>query len=202
MRKTLAFLLACLLLAGCSAPAQEPVTEPTATEPEPTVEEPTEVTEEEVEEAPLSLGTFSAETLDGETITEAIFADADLTVINVWATYCGPCKEEMPVLGMLDQELETVQMLGIVTDVIDQTGAPDPAQIELALELADAAGCGYPNLVLNQSLAYLGFASLSAVPATLFVDNQGNLVGQGFYGALDEATWRQVIQERLEMAQQ
>ena len=51
----------------------------------------------------------------------------------------------------------------------------------------------------KNKLAMLGFAGLSAVPATLFVDRDGNLVGQGFYGALDEAGWRETIAERLEM---
>ena len=105
----------------------------------------------------------------------------------------------MTYLGQLDRELDNVQVLGIVTDVIDQNAQPDEAQVELALEIMEASGCSYPSLILNESLAYLGFAGLSAVPATLFVDNEGNLIGQGFYGALDEAGWNAVITERLEM---
>lgn len=151
-------------------------------------------------DVPIPLGSFTAQTLTGETVTEAIFAEADLTVINVWGTYCGPCKEEMPFLGMLHNELENVQVLGIVIDVIDQQGQPDAGQIDLALELCAAANVIYPNLVINESLAMLGFAGVQGVPATVFVDCNGNLVGNGFYGALDEETWRQVIQERLEMA--
>ena len=221
MKRIISLLLVLLLLTGCGAPAQSVPEEPqeTMTEEEPAAEAPLEedpAAEEPVEEeipeepteeeassenAPIPLGTFSAETLTGETVTEAIFAEADLTVINVWATYCDPCKQQMPTLGLLDRELEGVQVLGIASDVIDQTGAPDPDQIEFAIELAEIAGCDYPILVLNLSLAYLGFANLGAVPATLFVDSEGNLVGQGFYGALDEATWRLVIAERLEAVQ-
>ena len=197
MKKTLALLLALLLLTGCGAntPKEEPVVEePIAGE---TVEEPAEESSE-----PAYLGDFSAQTLTGETLDQSFFANADLTVINIWATYCGPCKQEMPVLGALDKELENVQVLGIVTDVIDQNAEPDEAQVELAMELLTAYGCDYPNLILNQSLANLGFASLQAVPATLFVDKDGKLVGMGFYGALDEENWRNTIDERLELAQQ
>ena len=197
MKKTLALLLALLLLTGCGAntPKEEPVVEePIAGE---TVEEPAEESSE-----PAYLGDFSAQTLTGETLDQSFFANTDLTVINIWATYCGPCKQEMPVLGALDKELENVQVLGIVTDVIDQNAEPDEAQVELALELLTAYGCDYPNLILNQSLANLGFASLQAVPATLFVDKDGKLVGMGFYGALDEENWRNTIDERLELAQQ
>ena len=192
MKHLLSLLLALLLLTGCAgAPKEE-------TQPVPPAAEQTEDAAQEDTSAVIA--PFSAQTLTGETLTEAFYADADLTVINVWATYCGPCKQEMPILGQLDRELENVQILGVVTDVIDQSAQPDPAQVELALELLEAADCGYPNLILNTSLAQLGFAGLSAVPATLFVDSQGRMVGQGFYGALDESTWRQVIQERLEQA--
>lgn len=197
MKKTLALLLALLLLTGCGAntPKEEPVVE------EPIAEEATEEPAEEPSD-PAYLGDFSAQTLTGETLDQSFFANTDLTVINIWATYCGPCKQEMPVLGALDKELENVQVLGIVTDVIDQNAEPDEAQVELAMELLTAYGCDYPNLILNQSLANLGFASLQAVPATLFVDKDGKLVGMGFYGALDEENWRNTIDERLELAQQ
>ena len=218
MKRLFAMLLVLLLITGCSsagqadAPAETIPEEPVAQEPEVQVEEPSapeepEATEEPeepetpAEEAPIPLGSFEAQTLMGETVTDDIFAQADLIIVNVWATYCGSCKLQLPDLGKLDRDLEEVQVLGIMTDVIDQTGAPDPAQIELALEILEQAGCTYPNLVLNYSLAMLGFASLSAVPATLFVDSQGNLVGQGFFGALDEAGWQTVIAERLAQVQ-
>lgn len=193
MKRLLAFFLALLFLTGCAAnaPAEEPAAE------EPTAESQS-VPEAEAAE-PAMLGSFSAQALTGETVDQTYFANADLTILNIWATYCGPCKEEMPVLGELDRELENVQVLGIVTDVIDQKGEPDAAQVELALELTEAFQCDYPNLILNQSLAQLGFASLQAVPATLFIDREGYLVGMGFYGSLDEDGWRQAIAERLEM---
>lgn len=188
MKRLLLILLVLTLLTGCGTPAVE---EPAQVEEEITAEA-------EVEET-IPLGSFTAQTIMGDTLDESFFTNAELTVINVWATYCGPCKQEMPVLGQLDRELETVQVLGIVTDVLDQQGQADPGQVELALELQTAYECDYPSLILNEELAMLGFAGLSAVPATLFVDRDGNLVGQGFYGALDEAGWRETIAERLEM---
>lgn len=154
-------------------------------------------------ESPVPLGEFTAESLTGDTIDQTVFEGHKLTVINVWATFCGPCKEEMPVLGKLAEELkDDVQIIGIVTDVVDQSGAPDEGQVELARDLAAASGAAYQNLILNESLAQLGFAGLQAVPATLFVDGDGNLVGKGFYGALPEEDWRQVIDERLALAEE
>lgn len=208
MKRIISLLLVLILLAGCgSSPSEQPIVSPAPEQqPQENVQPEDASTENAAQneaaqpaQTPVPLGTFSAETLTGETVTEAFFANADLTIINVWATYCGPCKVEMPILGQLDQELEQVQLLGIVTDAIDRNGQPDEAQIELAVEIMETSGCTYPSLILNESLAYLGFAGLSAVPATLFVDRDGNLVGQGFYGALDETGWRTIIAERLEM---
>ena len=126
MKKLLALLLALLLLTGCAAKAP-------AGEAPPAEEPAEETTEETTGEASAYLGDFSARTLTGDTLDQTFFANADLTVINVWATYCGPCKQEMPILGALDQELENVQILGIVTDVIDQNGEPNESQVELFL---------------------------------------------------------------------
>ena len=157
----------------------------------------------EAEEHEHYLGDFSAETVTGETVDQTIFADARLTVINVWATYCGPCKAEMPILGEIARERAgEVQILGIVTDVIDQYGNPDADQVAFAQEIMDEADVEYTNLILNQSLAMIGFASLSAVPATLFVDADGNLVGSGFYGSLNEKQWNETIEERLGMIEE
>ena len=41
---------------------------------------------------------FTAQDLDGNQVDQSIFADADLTMINVWGTFCTPCLDEMPDL--------------------------------------------------------------------------------------------------------
>ena len=51
-----------------------------------------------------SFSNFTAITLDGETVTQDIFQDHDLTMINIWATFCGPCLSEMPDLGEIHEE--------------------------------------------------------------------------------------------------
>ena len=135
-------------------------------------------------------------------MTEAVFAEADLTVVNLWGTFCGPCISEMPTLGMLHEELENVQVLGIVLDCTDQHGNPDADQVEVAKDIMETSGAAYPSLVLNQSLAMIGMANFQYIPTTLFVDSDGNVVGSEAVGAMDEAMWRETIAQRLEMAAQ
>lgn len=89
------------------------------------------------------------------------------TVINMWASWCGPCKEELPILAKAHQEYgDKVQFLGI--DFAD----PSP---ESAIKLAAAAGITYPLMAdpdssLKSSLRIIG------LPETVFVDDKGTVV--------------------------
>ena len=47
---------------------------------------------------------FSAKDIDGKNVSEAVFADSKITMVNVWGTFCGPCIREMPDLGVLDKK--------------------------------------------------------------------------------------------------
>lgn len=190
MKRLLALIFILILLVGCGAQTDVPqITSESAPQAEIPVSE----------DAGNGFGSFSATTLTGETITDAIFAEADLTVVNLWGTFCGPCINEMPTLGMLHEELKNVQFLGIVLDCNDQNGDVDSAQVEVALDIVNSTGAAYPTVVLNMELVLLGMANYQYIPTTLFVDGNGNIVGTEHVGALDEAGWRQVIAERLEM---
>ena len=45
------------------------------------------------------LSDFTTTYLEGNSIDQTIFADYPLTMVNVWATFCTPCLNEMPDLG-------------------------------------------------------------------------------------------------------
>ncbi len=201
-RSILSLSTACaLLLAACSAGApasSAPVTSSSSSQAA------SQAASSSVrEDAPMNLGAFTSETLDGETVDESIFEGHTLTVVNVWATFCGWCVDEMPILSQLADEYaeDGVQVIGIVSDTIAQDGSIDPDQVALAQDIALQGNAEYPNLVLSEDLMNLGFANLPAVPATFFFDGNGNMVGKGFLGAQDEAGWRSYIEERLPMAQ-
>lgn len=90
------------------------------------------------------------------------------TVINLWASWCKPCREELPLLAKAHREYgeERVRFIGI--DVAD--AAP-----EAALRLAQESGVTYPQLVDRdgRTRAPLKYAGL---PQTIFVDEQGRMV--------------------------
>lgn len=151
-----------------------------------------------------NIGFFTAETLDGEAVDETIFSGHTLTVVNVWATFCGWCVDEMPILSALNDEYaeKGVQVVGIVNDTIAADGSEDPEQVALAKDIVAQGNATYTQLKLSDDLIQLGFASLPAVPATFFFDGNGNLVGQGFLGAKNESQWRETFDTYLKMAEE
>lgn len=89
------------------------------------------------------------------------------TVINIWATWCGPCRDELPHLARLHAEArDTVAMLGI--DYRD----PDP---EGALRLAKESGVTYP-LVSDPAETVAKGLGVVGLPQTVFVDASGVVV--------------------------
>ena len=136
------------------------------------------------EEMAAMSGAFPAfETTDlaGNTVTNDIFASKDLTVVNIWGTYCNPCIEEMPDLAAWSAEMpENVQLIGIVCDL---ASLEDADTLELANAICEATGANvYPSLVANETLMPL-LSTVVGVPTTFFVDGSGKLVGEAIVGA-------------------
>lgn len=211
----LALILVVLMIFSFAACAANPKEEPSApapeepapapAEPEPTpAEDPTPSEEPAAsEEAPAGiLSAFSASDLDGNDADASVFSDYDLTVVNIWATFCGPCIQEMPALAALAEEYadKGVQFVGIVSDVLDSDGAPDESQLALARDIVSQTGVGYRNLIPSESLTNL-LSQVTAVPTTLFVDKNGAQVGYAQIGSLNEDGWRAAIDEALESLQ-
>ena len=123
--------------------------------------------------------------LNGEEITNSIFAEKDLTVVNIWGTFCAPCIEEMPELEELNKKYgEQVQVLGIVGDV---EGLEDTEHLELAKTITEKAGVQFTNVVINDDFKDF-MSGIIGFPTTIFVDNAGNIVGDPIVGSDIAAT--------------
>ncbi len=196
MKKILACLLIFLLLgAGCRAPgtAQAAPTPSPAAEPAPTEAPQAEpaVTEAPVQEAapapeeesapsdaPAEYAfSFTAQTLEGETVTEAVFSEHDLTMVNVWASWCPPCRGELSELATLYGRLpENVGFLSVTVD--------DAGDLPAAAKLLEQHGCAFTCLDGQGSPGLMaGFlGQVMAIPTTIFFDRAGNQVGQWIVG--------------------
>ena len=135
--------------------------------------------------------TFEAQDLEGNTVTEAVFAESELTMVNVWATYCNPCLSEMPELGELAGEYRSdeFQIIGIVSDVQEESEAE---AVEYAAMLVEQTGAAYPHLLLNESLFRSMLSGVSAVPTTFFVNEKGEVLDT-VVGAMDKDSWKEKI---------
>ncbi|MBQ8894573.1 MAG: TlpA family protein disulfide reductase [Clostridia bacterium] len=141
---------------------------------------------------------FETVTLAGEAATEQIFEGSKLTMVNIWATYCGPCISEMPGLAAIakDRAGSGFQIVGLVTDVANHEGA----QADTARKLLNNAGAEYENLIINESMIAL-LQNITAVPTTVFVNEKGEQVGESYIGSRDQAAWEKIIDELLEKVQ-
>ena len=124
---------------------------------------------------------FTTNDIDGNEVTESIFANKDLTVVNIWGTFCGPCINEMPELGAWEKELpDNVQIVGLIVD-ISSTG--NETQIAAAKQITEKADVGFVNLIGGNGAFDKLIGSIVGVPTTIFVDKSGNIVGEIIVGA-------------------
>lgn len=144
-------------------------------------------------------GAFQAQTLDGKPVDQGIFADARLTMVNVWTTWCGSCVDELPDLENLSEQLKDldVQLLGIAYDTYDPRAKVNVELLELAMEITKRTGVTFPTLIPDSHLMDGLLQGMLGYPTTFFVDSQGNLVGDPVLGSNSAEDWMQLIRERL-----
>ena len=130
---------------------------------------------------------------------ESIFADHKLTMINIWATFCSPCINEMPELGELNAEYagEGFQVVGIAIDTLNSDGSVSDSQVELAREIVGETHADYLHLLPSADLIRLKLNQVTAVPETIFVDSEGNQVGTSYLGARSSSEWAEIIEDLL-----
>ena len=115
-------------------------------------------------------------------------------VVNFWASWCGPCREEAPGLGAVSREFASkVQFIGV--DLKDQRDA--------ALVTIRDFAYPYPSVADPQGAIQRSFGFF-AQPVTVFYDGDGDRVmvdqpGAGrvpqYSGAIPEKTLRSVVQQ-------
>lgn len=117
---------------------------------------------------PLSgrLPTLSGETLSGGPVDPALWAGKTL-LINVWASWCGPCRREQPALEALWRRLaprEDIQFVGV-----DHRDGRAPAE-----QWIDRYGVTYPS-IYDPDGKIAERLGVPFVPATILVDRRGQL---------------------------
>lgn len=131
--------------------------------------------------SPDAFPPFATQDLDGNTVTNDVFSGKDLTVVNIWGTYCSPCIDEMPELAAWSASMpDNVQLIGLVCDL---SSSDDAETLELAKAICEATGAdAYPSLIASADFVGL-LSGVIGVPTTLFIDGSGAFVAEPVVGA-------------------
>ncbi|MCQ2572264.1 MAG: TlpA family protein disulfide reductase [Treponema sp.] len=142
---------------------------------------------------------FSSKDINNKNITSEIFEDAELTMINIWGTFCGPCIREMPDLAQLkiNNEKKGFQIIGIVIDAVNRKDLPDSKQMETAKKIVKLTGADYLHIVPDLKLQNGILQDVFAVPTTIFVDKSGNQVGEIYTGSRSLSDWQKIVDSLL-----
>ena len=108
---------------------------------------------------------------DGKALTLADFK-GKVVLLNVWATWCGPCRKEMPTLDRLQAALGGPDFV-VLPVSIDRKGMDVVSKFYAEIGIQHLSGYVAPTA--NQVLDTLGVWGL---PATLLIDRQGRELGR------------------------
>ena len=130
---------------------------------------------------------FEMESIGGETVRSSDFPDAKLFMVNFFEPWCGPCVREMPELEKL---FEDCRERGLVILGVFYTEGMDGSVIEII----DSAGVTYP--ILRGGPEFAGYQS-QYVPTTVFLNADGQVVGNQEIGARDYDAWLSIVEGLL-----
>ena len=134
---------------------------------------------------------FETTDVDGNPVkSEEIFAQNKITMVNIWATWCGNCVRELTGLAEMNHRLadKNVAVIGICTDADTN---PDGCKA-----LIEENGVDYLNLMPVDDLDKM--LEIPGLPTSYFVDSEGKIMCAPFIGApMEMVAYEKVIDSLL-----
>jgi thiol-disulfide isomerase/thioredoxin len=126
---------------------------------------------------------FSIDLLDGTSfrLTDHLRDDGRPVILNLWASWCGPCRAEMPAFDAASKIHTEVLFLGVAVQ-------DDPAA---AADFAEEIGVSYPLAIDDADRVGRRYPS-PGLPATYFISAEGTIV-RTVFGQLDEDQLAELI---------
>jgi len=129
---------------------------------------------------------FNLTGLDGKPVTLAD-SKGKVILLNFWATWCGPCRAEIPDLVELQNKYKgRLQILGLVVDDDDQ---------DAIKEFAEKFGINYPVALATNDIR-LQYGGIAALPTSFVLDGEGRIV-QKHEGLRDPVLYETEIRSLL-----
>ncbi|MGN1104976.1 MAG: TlpA family protein disulfide reductase [Candidatus Coproplasma sp.] len=132
-----------------------------------------------VEAKPLtakSKVTFTTLDLNADTVDSSVFANAELTMVNIWVSYCPYSIGEMADLMKLDAQMKDLQVITILWDC----NSVDDSAAEAARAVVEKLNLTLPVYIKNSQISAV--FPFSASPTSFLVDKEGNPVGVAYVG--------------------
>ena len=130
---------------------------------------------------------FKLSTMDGKTI-ELKQLVGKAVVVNFWATWCGPCRREIPSMIKIYEKYKA-RGLEIVGISLDRGGWNDLKPFLAKTPIA------YP-IVLGGEPEAKAYGGIEGIPTTFFVDRKGNIVSKTV-GSMQEADFEKAVKSIL-----
>lgn len=120
--------------------------------------------------SPQPVPDFTFENADGEALTLKDFR-GKLVLLNIWATWCAPCREEMPELDRLEAELGS-DRFEVVALSVDSKGQ------KLVRDFLAEVGAGHLGLYIDPTAKANFTLGAFGLPTTLLISPEGEELGR------------------------
>ncbi|WP_019675279.1 TlpA family protein disulfide reductase [Arsukibacterium perlucidum] len=131
-----------------------------------------------------ALPAISFQQLNGDSVNLAELGAGRLTVVNLWATWCPPCRREMPVLQQAEQQYSDVRFV-----LLNQREHP-----EIVQQYLQQTGLQFNHLLLDRQGEVATQLGAHGLPVTLYFDADGRLL-KSHMGELSAASLAQSLQQ-------
>jgi cytochrome c biogenesis protein CcmG/thiol:disulfide interchange protein DsbE len=112
-------------------------------------------------------------------------------LINFWATWCGPCKAELPDIRAINKEYATKGL--VIIGVSEDKGGNELSDV---YNFAAEYGLTYQIVIDNDDIAN-AYGNINAIPTSFFVDKNGKIIDK-WIGTRDKAFFESTVKKYID----
>jgi thiol-disulfide isomerase/thioredoxin len=150
--------------------------------------------QQDLENDVITIPPFNLEDIYQNIVSNDIFSDYKLTLVNIWAVGDQNCAEELPYLQEIYTELkdQSINVIGIIAG-----GEKDDA-----IQVLNKRNITYTNIIPDERLFDFILEIAPAVPTSLLVDNTGHSLTKPIVGARTKKEFSRLINDTIKLIEQ